>query len=176
MTSSEREVLEGTVRLLRQAHEIAPDYGANVRGSSTPVIAELLRKTGTVRRDCHFGVAKAMALPFRDGHLIARDPRRKHADQLFNDCHELAHVIAGEVGHFLTAEDRMSFSERRADLFSIVALTPTSWARIYLPGVKFLYAAQMLKDTYRGLTDGWSEQRLWDRAKLRVLLFREFEI
>lgn len=174
--SENREVLRATAELigLAQAMQERPTYACF--GASTADLAPIYKATGTVFRELRYEHAAAMALPYRGGHLIGADAQRKRADYLFNGRHELAHVLAGEVGYFLTAEDTMSFSERRADLFALADLTATWWMRQNIAGKKLLYATQWVKSSFRELTEGWSEQRLWDRARLRVQLYREFGI
>jgi hypothetical protein len=181
--SEQEEVVQATVRLLRKAQTMVPTYGVGFggvgrSGASTRDLAPIFRETRTrIKERDLLGIVAGVALPTAGGHKIILDPARTRADRMFTIRHELAHILAGEVEYamFLTSEDTMSFSERRADLFAVADLTPTHWMG-WVRGKRRPWRAVTLEvvQAYRELTDGWSEQRLWDRARLRVLLYREY--
>lgn len=185
--SEHQEVLRATVRLIEATRAYVPTYGAGFGGvswggSSTDEVSQLLKRCRTRVRERRLpdGVT-GMAVPnaVSEGHTIVLDPRAERADRIFTLRHELAHILAGEVAQalFLTSEDTMSFSERRADLFAITDLTPTSWVKWIRGGRRpWQYVTLEVKQAFRELTEAWSEQRLNDRAKLRVLLFRDYGI
>jgi len=90
--------------------------------------------------------------------------------------HGLGHVLAGhvsEVSLLSTTREWMTHEERTADLFALVDLFPfyviddllkgrTSWGAIL----------QGLCRTIRQYTSGWPEERVLDRARLRIALYR----
>ena len=178
MTSSEdRAVLEATASLVRRSWSMLtdPELRPPMR---TDQITELL--VGTRTRLCEFpfeSSAVGMAIPWGAGeHAILIDRAASRADYEFTIRHELAHILADEVSDalFLTAADTMSFSERRADLFAIVDLVP-AWIVSQIRGKRRPWARVRLEVqmAFREITGGWSEQRVLDRARLRVELYRE---
>jgi hypothetical protein len=101
------------------------------------------------------------------------DPRRRG----FATRHGFGHVVAGhvsEVAFLSTERDWMTHEERVADLFALADVVPfwllndlrksrTSWGAI----------KQMISRTIRQYTIGWSEARVFDRATLRITLYRQ---
>jgi hypothetical protein len=67
----------------------------------------------------------------------------------------------------------MSFSERRADLFAVTDLVP-AWLISQLRGSRRPWSRVTLdvQQAFRELTEGWSEERIRDRAALRTELYR----
>ena len=118
-----------------------------------------------------------MALPPVQGKsLIFIDSRTQKSDQALTVRHELAHVLTGEVAEptYLTAADTLSHSERVADLFAVADLVPTWYVRQLRQKRRPWNRVELeIKQAFRELTAGWSEQRLNDRARLRLLLYRE---
>lgn len=177
-SSDDQAVLAAVQAIVGEARQVAEGYGE--RGASTSEISRLLVDTNTVLVERHFESAvKGMAFQrLGGGHVIALDTACARADEAYTIRHELAHVLRGEVAEptYLTSEDVMSHAERVADLFALTDLASAAWLRPIARGRRLLYVAQDVKQFLRALTDGWSERRLWDRAKLRTKLFREFGI
>jgi Zn-dependent peptidase ImmA (M78 family) len=175
--SETTRVLAAVAKLIGETRTVVPGYGAGFGCVTTKEIAPLYAYTNTDLVEMRIGAGvTGMALPFDDGHLIALDSNCQRADQLFTIRHEFAHILAAEVEHalFLTSEDTMSFSERRADLFAVADLTPTRWVEWMRGGGRpWKHLTLEVKQAFRELTEGWSEQRLNDRAKLRVELYRK---
>ena len=177
MTSSDdRAVLEGAAELVRRSWEVV---GSPPRPPlRTDQITRLLVRTNTHLCEYRFdSSAVGMAIGWMGGteHAILIDSAASRADYNFTIRHELAHVLAGEVSEtlFLTADDTMSFSERRADLYAVADLVP-GWAIQQMRGKRRPWTHVRLEvlQAFRELTVGWSEERLRDRAKLRVELWR----
>lgn len=166
-------MLQATAELIAKAREHAPGFATRLAPTPTWEMAPLYGAYGVNIRERRYEVATGMALPFLGGQIIGLDPMRKRSDYVLNKLHELAHVMTGEVGHFLTREDSMSFSERRADLFAIADVVSHPQMRRLSARRKMLYVVQDVREGFRYLTE-WSDQRLTDRAWLRVLLFREY--
>src|SRR5690606_14521629 len=130
-------VVQAVARLVDEARQHVEHYGAGFGGrgwcaSSTRELSGLFAGTRTRLRERPLpGGVTGMAIPSAtgEGHIIVLDPTSARSDRAFTIRHELAHILAGEVQHalFLTSEDAMGFSERRADLFAVVDLTPTRW-------------------------------------------------
>lgn len=177
MTSSEdRAVLEATAELVRRSWSLleAPPQ-LPLRSDE---ITRLLVATRTRLEEFPFrSSAVGMAIPWAGGteHAILIDSAASRADYDFTIRHELAHVLAGEVSDalFLTADDTMSLSERRADLYAVADLVP-GWAIQQLRGTRrpWTHVRLEVQQAFRELTVGWSEERLRDRAGLRVMLWR----
>ena len=181
MTSSDDgEVLEATAELVRRAWLLL-DAAAPRAPLRSDQITKLLVRTRTRLCEYRFGSrAVGMAIPWGPGeHAILIDSHAPRADYLFTIRHELAHVLAGEVSDalFLSAADTMSFSERRADLFAVTDLVPP-WLVRQLHGGRRPWSHLRLEvqQAFRELTVGWSDERLRDRARLRVELYRSHEL
>ena len=181
MTRSEdRAVLEGAAELVRRSWEMV---GSPARPPlRTDQITRLLTRTNTHLEEFRFqSGAVGMAIGWMGGveHAILIDSAASRADYNFTIRHEIAHVLAGEVSEalFLTADDTMSLSERRADLYAVADLVP-GWAIQQMRGKRRPWAHVRLEvlQSFRELTVGWSEERLRDRAGLRVELWRELGI
>jgi Zn-dependent peptidase ImmA (M78 family) len=99
------------------------------------------------------------------------DSRRRFALR-----HGMGHVAAGhvsEVAYLSNRNDFMSHDERVADLFAIADLFP--WCDI--AGLREHRSTWRVIEDHivrllRRLTFGWPEERISDRARLRILLFR----
>lgn len=173
-SSDERQVVQATARLIEQARETVPGYAAGLHPTTTAELAPLYVATGTRHRERRYEAATGMALPYRGGHLMGVEHWASRADQVFSIRHEFGHILAGEVeaALFLTAEDTLSYSERRADLFAIADITPTRWMHQIAPRRPAKSVTLDLVQAYRELTAGWTDLRLWDRGRLRLALYR----
>ena len=178
--SEDAGVLDQVVGLIERTRSLVGPY--EYAGSGAPIgtaqICELAEKLGC---ELHYFAFQSeafdMALPPVQGaNLIFVDSRTQRSDQALTVRHELAHVLTGEVAEptYLTAADTLSHSERVADLFAVADLVPTWYVR-QLRGRRrpWKHTELEIKQAFRELTEGWSEQRLNDRARLRLLLFRE---
>jgi hypothetical protein len=180
MSSEDRAVVEATAALVRRAWSMLEEESAQTP-LRTDQISRLLTRTRTRLCEYRFlSSAVGMAIPWgAEEHAILIDSGASHADYQFTIRHELAHVLAGEVSEtlFLTADDTMSFSERRADLFAVVDLVP-AWLVRKLRGTRrpWAHVSLEVKQAFRELTVDWSEERLRDRVRLRVELFRSMGI
>lgn len=174
--SEASEVLRATARMIEEARAVVPRYATGFASVGSHEISKLLKAHRTHLVNRRFASdAKGMAMPFvGGGQLIALDTACTKADAAFTVRHELAHVLGGESSEptYLTAEDTLSFSERRADLFAIADLTPARWLEWVRGRRPWKFAVLDVKEAYRNLTCGWSELRLDDRAQLRVQLYR----
>jgi hypothetical protein len=175
VTSSEdRTVVEAAAQLVRRSWSLLEEPAARPPLRTDQITRLLLAsRTRLCEYPFHSG-AVGMAIPWgADEHAILIDSAASRADYQFTIRHELAHVLAGEVSEtlFLTAADTMSFSERRADLFAVADLVP-AWLIGQLRGRRRPWVQLRLEvqQAFRELTEGWSEERLRDRARLRVLL------
>lgn len=176
MSSEERSVVDATAALVRSAWTMLGEASARPP-LRTDQLSRLLVLSRT--RLCEYPFRSGtvgMAIPWgADGHVILLDSAASRADYLFTLRHELAHVLAGEVSDtlFLSAADTLSFSERRADLFAVADLVPGWFMRQIRAGRRPWRQIRLeVVQAFRALTDGWSEERLLDRARLRVELYR----
>jgi hypothetical protein len=173
--SEDAQVVAATAALIRRSWLLLDETARPPLRSDH--LSALLAHTHT--RLCEYPFrsgAVGMAIPGgADGHAILIDSTAARADYEFTIRHELAHVLSGEVSEtlFLSAADTMSFSERRADLFAVTDLVP-AWLLRQLRGARrpWLRVALDVQQAFRELTEGWSEERIRDRAALRVLLYR----
>lgn len=176
MSSEDRAVVEATAALVRRAWSMLEEESARTP-LRTDQISRLLARTRTRLCEYRFlSSAVGMAIPWgAEEHAILIDSTAARADYEFTIRHELAHVLSGEVSEtlFLSAADTMSFSERRADLFAVTDLVP-AWLISQLRGTRRPWSRVTLdvQQAFRELTEGWSEERLRDRARLRTELYR----
>ncbi len=180
MSSEEQTVVDASAALVR--------HGWGLLGEAPP---RLPLRTDQLSRLLVLSRTRLCEYPFRSGtvgmtipwgadeHAILIDSTASRADYAFTVRHELAHVLSGEVSDtlFLSAADTLSFSERRADLFAVADLAP-GWFLTQLRGGGRPWSHLRLEvmQAFRALTDGWSEERLRDRACLRVELYRRHSI
>lgn len=180
MSSEERAVVDAAAALVRQSWRMLGGPGVRTP-LRTDQVSRLLALSRT--RLCEYPFLSGtvgMAIPWgADEHAILIDSTASRADYAFTVRHELAHVLSGEVSDtlFLSAADTLSFSERRADLFAVADLAP-GWFMAQLRGGRRPWKHIRLEviQAFRALTDGWSEERLRDRAHLRVELYRRHAI
>ena len=181
MTSSDDgEVLEATAELVRRSWALLEEAEMRPPMRSDQITTLLVRSRPRLCEYPFHSGAVGMAIPWGGGeHAILIDSRAPRADYLFTIRHELAHVLAEEVSEtlFLSAADTMSFSERRADLYAVADLVP-AWLIRQLRGTRRPWSHLVLEvqQAFRELTVGWSEERIRDRARLRVALYRNYEL
>jgi hypothetical protein len=139
------------------------------------------RRMGTVLVDCDLpeGVYE-MATPGYFGHaVIAIRKGLTTNERRLAIRHGLAHLLAGELDsceggqvRFMSSMvDVMSLEERRADLFALADMVPDWWLEEVATkgeGELEVWAAEWI----RMLIPSWPGQRVQDRARLRVRLFR----
>lgn len=178
------ELLDATAALIRQAREVVPGYAAGKVLVGSWELAKLLRHTRSQVVERRFASrARGLAIPDYDAdgpiHLIGIDSAHNRTDHACSIRHELAHVLCGEAEEavYLTDEDTLSFPERRADLFAVADLVPAGFLEVLRMGPRggvrpWSHVRLEVAHTFRELT-GWSELRVWDRARLRVRLYRE---
>jgi hypothetical protein len=179
-SSDEGEVLRATAELVRRSWELLGEAEARPPLRSDQITRLLVRSNTRLCEYPFTSGATGMAIPWgADEHAILIDSAASRSDYQFTIRHELAHVLAGEVSTalFLTASDTMSFSERRADLFAVTDLVP-GWLIRQLRGTRrpWSHVRLEVQQAFREHTVGWSEERIRDRAKLRVALYREREM
>lgn len=178
MRSDEELILSAAGRLVDAARGVVPDYAGPYAPIRTDQLSALLRGTG-----CHVEVFTfqsdtiAMTLPrCADVYPVLVNRSAERTDRVFAFRHEVAHVLAGDVEGAVFLEDRgyMALPERVADLFALADLVPgwwiadvrkgqTPWRRVH---AEVAYAIGEYAES-------WTEERLEDRARLRLGLFRE---
>jgi hypothetical protein len=92
--------------------------------------------------------------------------------------HGLAHLVggelddceAGQVRFMSSVLDLMSLEERRADLFALVDMVPDLWIS-EVPSNGAADLQYWVAERIRVLLPSWPEERVKDRARLRVLYF-----
>lgn len=92
--------------------------------------------------------------------------------------HGLAHLVGGELDdceagqvRFMSSMlDVMSLEERRADLFALADMVPDLWIA-EVPSTGYADLEYWVAERIRVLLPSWPEERVKDRARLRVLLF-----
>lgn len=170
-------VLGSAVRLIHAAQELCPQYAAAAAPITT---SEIWRLAGSLRCRLDYypfeSDVPAMALPLGDGVLICVNSRRDRRDRFYGARHELGHVLQGDVDGavFLTDREYMSPAERACDLFAFADLIPGSWVALMreLSG-NWRGALDEVRQALLQYAEDWPQERLEDRTRLRVRLFRE---
>ncbi len=178
MSFEDAQVLAATERMATAARRIVPEYGAGFIPLRTDQLSQLL-----VGAECHLEIFSfrsdtvAMVLPRCAGVypiLLNRDAER--TDALLALRHELGHVLAGDADGviFMAASGCMTLQERAADLFALADLVPAGWLR-WIRGERLPWrdVAREVEDAVRGYAEDWDPERLKDRVRLRVALFRK---
>lgn len=173
--SENRRVVREVARLVDAAREWEPAYAARRHvPSGTWHVASLARAL-----HCHIsrlplpkGV-EAMVLPPIGGTIGIGLNVNGEVDEDFQVRHELAHVVAEEVGAavFMDSE-AFSFSERVCDTFALADLVRPEELRRIRRGRTLWEALAELEAYVRSWAPGWPDDRVQDRALLRMMLYR----
>lgn len=175
--SEQLRIVRVATRLVDEARETVPAYAARRHvQAGTHHIAELLGayECHVTYQDLPPGV-EGIALPavantypiiLRDDGMVSRDIQERH---------ELAHVIAGDVGEepVYLADGERDFGERVADLFALADIIPSGWIA-YRRGMGAAWREIVVEATHWVSVEapGWGRWRCRDRARLRLLMFR----
>jgi hypothetical protein len=177
-SSDDEALLEAAARIVRVAQRSVPWYAGDFAPIRTDQLAILLR-----RATCHVEVfpfrsdSVAMTFPpFRGRYPIFLNRSAERTHRAFALRHELGHVLAGDVAEatFLGEEGYTAPSERAADLFALADLVP-GWLIGSLRRQRMPWKG-VLEEVRRAIvalcTEEWPDERLRDRAQLRVALYR----
>lgn len=176
-------VLHDARRLIGRAREVVEFYAGDFAPIRTDQVSVLLSHNSCFLKVFAFKSTDlaAFVLPAARGvYPIGVNQLATRTDRQFAIRHELAHVIAGEVDEptFLSDDSYMGHSERVADLFALADMVPgwvirhmrrdrVSWRDI-LVEVRGAIQTECAGD--------WPADRLDDRARLRLRLFREWSV
>jgi hypothetical protein len=167
-------VIGEAMRLVEGARRVDAGYAGSTSPLRTDQLAGLMRNSG-----CHVEVFPfrsslgAMALPRYAGlYPVFVNSAADRTERVFALRHELAHVLAGDVDEplYLADDGYTSLQERVADLFALADLVPGWWMRWISED-----ANRFESEVARAVTDfaeGWPSERIADRARLRIALFR----
>lgn len=160
---------------IEELRRSCPWYAGDFAPIRTDQLAELLRARSCDLQVYPFSSSRtAMAAPAIDGvqpiFVNATAPR---VDRQLAIRHEISHVTCGESGVFMSDDDFMTPHERRADLVALADLVPGWWIRMVrrsrTPWRSVLHEIGVAISSWG---EGWPEQRLRDRAQLRLDLYR----
>lgn len=174
--SENRRIVREVARLVDAAREKEPAYAARRHvPAGTWHVAALARSL-----HCHVtrlplpkGI-EAMAVPPVGGTIGIGVNVNGEVDEDFQVRHELAHVVAEEVGSALVFMDTeaFSFSERVCDTFALADLIRPEELQRIRRGRTLWEALEELGDYVRSWAPGWPAERIADRAMLRMVLYR----
>lgn len=172
-------VLGGAVRIIEAARGVVEWYAGDFSPIRTDQVSALLVGVGAHLNIFPFeSDAIAFTIPAVNGvHPIYVDRYAARVDRQFAIRHELGHVLAGDVDEptFLSEEGYMCYSERVADLFALADLIP-GWGIRYMRKHRTTWRDVLSEIRSAILTQfasSWPDDRVQDRAILRVRLFRE---
>lgn len=177
MTPDEERIVSAAGRLVDVARGVVADYAGPYAPIRTDQLSTLLRGTG-----CHVEVFSflsdtiAMTLPrCADVYPVLVNRNAERTDRAFAFRHEIAHVMAGDVEGAVYLEDNgyMAMPERIADLFTLADLVPGWWIADLRRGqTPWRRVRAEIALAIAEYAESWEEERLEDRAKLRLGLFR----
>ena len=173
---SSRPVLNMARHTLEQAQTISPLYAGDAAPLHEGQLTDLIRQSGCRVHVYSFqSRLAAYAFAFGGEPLIGLNANASGLQRALGARHELHHVLAGEVNNpiapmFMAETGWMAESERAADLFALTDLVPSWTLRRHRSGTEIAReVTQAVAEYAEGLPDGWTA----DRARLRLLLFRE---
>ena len=171
--SNELQAVRAAVHTITRAREICPLYAADAAPLHEGQLADLMRQVGCYVRVYAFeSSVGAFALGYRGVPGIALNANARRERRGFAARHELHHVLADEVREPVCMADTgyLTCWERAADLFALADLIPAWTLRRLRSGREFSGdVVQAVAEYAEGLPEGWTA----DRARLRLLLFRE---
>lgn len=171
--SNEWQAVQAAVRTVTRAREICPLYAADAAPLHEGQVADLMRQAGCYVRVYPFqSSVGGFALGYRGVPGVALNANAPRHRRGFAARHELHHVLAGEVHEPVCMADTgyLTCWERAADLFALADLVPGWTLRRLRSGRELAHeVVQSVVEYGEGLPDGW----VADRARLRLLLFRE---
>jgi hypothetical protein len=181
MYQEDLDVVAATRRAIESLHRVG---GVMYAYLFSPLhddgMLELLRQCSVVARGERLGNRDLEAVtPAVFGRYLmiystdVDDRRRRFALR-----HGLGHVVAGHVSEpaFLSLDrnDPMSHEERVCDLFALADLAPAHMIEDLRKGrTSWTAINESLKRTIAHHTLNWPQRRVQDRAKLRIMLYRE---
>lgn len=173
-----RLICRHTARLVEAAREIAPDYARRSAPVGSYVVSQLLRAKSCTLTFADLDESCAgLTLPAVSGvYTVVINNDESAADAVVTIRHELGHVMAGDVDEPTFMDDHdLSWTERVADLFALADVIPAGMIRNWMaPGrPRWAQLTRDIAGLVAGFAPGWSERRTADRARLRVLLYRE---
>lgn len=177
LTIADAEVLDATRRAIGQLHAMGIFY-ADVFAPlhDDALVAAMRRLTIRVRAEpLGPDAAEAVAAPFLGRYPLLYSSDLDDARRHFALRHGMGHVVAGHVSddHPLrTRDDADTHEERVADLFALADLAPF-WLVEQLRRGGWRATTQALCRTIRRHTIAWPDDRVLDRAALRVALYRD---
>jgi Zn-dependent peptidase ImmA (M78 family) len=180
-TRSENRLIARTVaRMVERAREGVPDYAARTAPVGSHLVSAMLghQRCFVSWKPLDEGCG-GMALPAVNGvHILVVNSRGGVWQQELAVRHEISHVVAGEVSEpTYLDDDEMSWTERCADLFALADLIPRSSIREMRKGRRpWRLVLQDLHAWVGEVSEGWSLDRVHDRAQLRMVLYRERNI
>ena len=181
MSSDEALILAVAGRLVEVARGVVADYAGPYAPIRTDQLSALLRGAG-----CHVEVFPfqsdtiAMTLPrCAEVYPVLVNRNAERMDRAFAFRHEVAHVLAGDVegAVFLDDNGYMAMPERIADLFTLADLVPGWWITDVRKGQTPWWRVRAeIACAIGEYAESWIPERLEDRAKLRLGLFRDLGV
>lgn len=181
MANCDGAVLRDTEVLIDRARQVVEFYAGDFSPIRTDQLSALLKSHSCFLKTFPFESTDlaAFVLPAMRGiYPIGVNRLASRTDRQFAIRHELAHVIAGEVDEptFLSDDSYMGHSERVADLFALADLVP-GWMLRHMRGDRMSWrdiSVEVRGAIQSECAGGWPADRLEDRTRLRLRLFREY--
>lgn len=177
-------VLGAALRSIQAAQEIVEWYAGPSAPIRTDQLADLSRGAGCRVAFYRFesDLAAVALPPLRGVYPIFINDAAPHTDRLFAWRHEIGHVLQGDVEEatYLVDGDAgfMSHSERVADLFALSDLVPGWWLATQFERGRTTWREILreIRAAVSACAEDWPDERLDDRAALRLRLYRESAI
>jgi len=175
------DVLQAVADAVRQLQRLGLGYDDLFSPLPDDAIDAALRRL-TIRASGHAlgtGTLELVTPPLYGRYLLLWSTDVDADRRRFALRHGMGHVVAGHVTapRFLTADgDWMSADERIADLFALADLVPFHQVSAHKRGNSWRIVRDEVATLVRLYTHDWPDDRVADRAAMRVALYRELRL
>ena len=161
---------------LTRARELCPLYAGDAAPLHDEQVADIIRQAGAMIHTFAFAsTAGAIGMAVAGKPQIAFNSNATAAQRSLGVRHELRHLLEEEIHNpvgpvFMSDTGYMSHAERAADLFALADLIPAWTLRRCRSGKET--AGEVLQAAAE-YGEPWGDLWTADRARLRLLLFRD---
>ncbi|HEX6750157.1 MAG TPA: hypothetical protein VF092_22885 [Longimicrobium sp.] len=176
--SSDAMVIASAARLVAAARGAVDDYAAAGAPITPDQVGALLAASG-----CHVEIfpfrsgAMGMTLPLCEGvHPVLVNGGARGMDLGLALRHQAAHVLAEDSSGAVCLADEgyVRHPERLADLFALADAVPGWWiSRVMRRTCSWGHVHEEIAACCEELAPAWPAERVHDRARLRLRLFRQ---
>lgn len=181
--SEDHELVRATVALLGRAQAAEPNYASGHCPINTGDFSRMLERLHCKRVLVPMPTEVAPSIragtfpPIGGFQWITLRDDLDVWERTFAERHELAHILNGDADGFVSLADHgyLTWPERKADLFALADIFPTKlFASLRRAGLNWrAITVEIRKSIVMDFGPRWPVERVRDRAKLRVMLYRQ---